>query len=241
MINKLSACCGCGACSMICPNKCISMKINRIGFIEPVVDKEHCIECGACERVCPLLNQSTVPAKVDEIAAFAAVSASRDDVASSSSGGAFSVLARYVISQGGIVYGAVWTDDYAGVYHKGVETIEQLKLLRGSKYMQSDTRDTYKKVLQTLKSGRLVLFSGTPCQIKALLLYVGKKLRKNLITVDVACYGAPSGKIWQAYWSWLKGTLGVEVVKGFSMTTTTDTPLFGPLTKTMVIEKLGGG
>lgn len=241
MQNKSKECCGCGACAMICPKKCISMKVNRLGFFEPVIDKAHCIECGACKRVCPLLKKIPNSTNVDEIEAYAAVSASCDDVACSSSGGAFSVIARHVISQGGIVYGAVWSDDYAGVYHKEVETFEQLNLLRGSKYMQSDTGDTYKKVLHNLKSGRLVLFSGTPCQIKALLLYVGKLLRRNLITVDVACYGAPSRKIWQAYWSWLKNKLSVKGVKGFSMTTTTDTPLFGSLTKTMVIEKLGGG
>lgn len=240
MQNISKECCGCGACATICPKGCISMKVNRRGFLEPVIDKTHCIKCGACERVCPLLKHSSVSLNADTIEAYAAVSASHDDVTCSSSGGAFSVIARHVISKGGIVYGAVWTDDYASAFHKEVETIEQLKLLRGSKYIQSDTRDTYKKALLNLKSGRLVLFSGTPCQIKALLSYVGRK-RKNLITVDVACYGAPSGKIWRAYWSWLKKKLSVEDVKGFSMTTTTDTPLFGTLTKTMVVDKLGGG
>ena len=50
-----------------------------------------------------------------------------------------------------------------------------------------------------LKTGRKVLFSGTPCQVAALYSVIGKNRPSNLITVDVVCHGAPSVKVFEKY------------------------------------------
>ena len=49
-----------------------------------------------------------------------------------------------------------------------------LAQMRGSKYVQSDTSQIYKKVKADLSIGQKVLLSGTPCQVAALKNYLGK-------------------------------------------------------------------
>ncbi len=116
----------------------------------------------------------------------------------SSSGGIFTLLAVQVIKSGGIVFGAVFSDDCKSVFHMAVETIEGLKKLRGSKYVQSRIGDTYRQAAMYLDTGRLVLFSGTPCQIAGLYAYL-KHDYKNLITQDLICHGVPSPLVWEKY------------------------------------------
>lgn len=50
-ISDKTKCCGCRACSEICPKQCINMERDSEGFLYPVVDKEICIDCGMCEKV----------------------------------------------------------------------------------------------------------------------------------------------------------------------------------------------
>ena len=49
-----------------------------------------------------------------------------------------------------------------------------------------------------MQEGKKVLFSGTPCQTKALHLFL-RKSYENLLTVDIACHGVPSEKVWDIY------------------------------------------
>ena len=39
-------CVGCGVCSSVCTQGCISMEENNEGFLYPVIDIEKCINCG---------------------------------------------------------------------------------------------------------------------------------------------------------------------------------------------------
>ena len=50
-------CCGCGTCSLGCPQKCIQMIVDDEGFYKPVIDRQNCIECGRCKSLCPMLKQ----------------------------------------------------------------------------------------------------------------------------------------------------------------------------------------
>lgn len=115
----------------------------------------------------------------------------------SSSGGIFTMLAEKTIAEGGVVFGARFNEQW-NVIHDFAETIEGIAAFRGSKYVQSRIGDTYKQAEMFLKQGREVLFSGTPCQIAGLKLFLHKDY-ENLFAVDVVCHGVPSPLVWQEY------------------------------------------
>lgn len=193
MIDK-KMCCGCAACFNICPQKCISMVEDKEGFLYPVTDKSKCTNCGLCEKVCPALKKGDKQADID---VYACKNKNYKIQRESSSGGAFSVFAEYVLEQGGIVFGAVFNNEFK-VVHDFIDNSNQLYKLRGSKYVQSDIGESYKKAREFLNMGRLVLFSGTSCQIAGLKNYLVKSY-ENLICIDVICHGVPSPFVFQKY------------------------------------------
>lgn len=195
-ISDKANCCGCSACYSACPKQCISMVEDEEGFRYPIVDKSKCFDCGLCEKVCPVLNVSN-PNKPAYIFAFS--NKSEDIRLKSSSGGAFSLLAELVLSQDGVVFGAAYDNNWE-VAHTYIERIEDLDMLRRSKYVQSRIGDTYKQAKTILKEGRKVLFTGTPCQISGLRHYLRKDY-DNLITMDFVCHSAPSPKVWRKFLS----------------------------------------
>ncbi|MDO4356924.1 MAG: polysaccharide pyruvyl transferase family protein, partial [Clostridia bacterium] len=186
-------CTGCGACDNICPANAISMLPDDEGFLQPQVNQELCIKCGKCEEVCCVYNNfENYNKKVPEV--FAAI-ASEEDRRISSSGGVFPVLAKEFIRKGGIVYGAAMVENLH-VCHKSAESEDELHALLKSKYVQSKIGKIYKDVKEKLSDGRIVLFSGTPCQIAGLKAYLGGQ-QSNLYTVDLLCHGVPSQKMLQ--------------------------------------------
>jgi coenzyme F420-reducing hydrogenase beta subunit len=107
------------------------------------------------------------------------------------SGAIFGSLAKYVLEQGGIVYGS--TLDNNKVYHRSISSVNEIHLLQGSKYAQSSTLGIYREIDNYLKDGKKVLFSGLGCQVAGLLKYLGKRGETdNLITIDLICGGVPS-------------------------------------------------
>ena len=187
-------CCGCEACVQICPKQCISFTEDEEGFKYPHVDKATCIDCGLCEQVCPFLH------KVDPIkpeAIYAAQNLDKEEVYQSSSGGLFILLARKTIESGGVVFGARFDKEW-NVKHSYTETFDGIRTFMGSKYVQSRIGNCYKEAKSFLESGRMVLFTGTSCQIAGLRNYLRKDY-EQLLTADVICHGVPSPKIWQSY------------------------------------------
>ena len=200
-IDNPAECCGCGLCASSCSQNCIMMSSDEEGFLYPSVQSEHCIHCGKCEKVCPVRNKEKTQRQSLK-KAYAAFHRDKKIRFQSSSGGIFSAIAQEVIRQGGVVFGAAFNNAFE-VEHIYVERVEDLSKLRGSKYVQSAMGETYKNVLNFLKSGRLVLFSGTPCQVSALKLFLNEKY-ENLITVDVICHGVPSPDVWKKYVNYRK-------------------------------------
>ena len=195
IIDKHS-CCGCSSCVQKCPKKCISMYEDDEGFLYPVVDKEKCIDCGLCEIVCPCQNDSKKK-RTNFLDIYAIKNKNEKIRMQSSSGGVFTLLAEEVIKKGGVVFGACFSDDWE-VKHHYTESIEGLAAFRGSKYVQSYIGTSYQKVESFLKQGRIVMFTGTPCQVAALKRYLRREY-DNLLTVDFICHGVPSPKIWRIY------------------------------------------
>ena len=205
IIEDKKKCCGCMACVQRCPHQCITIEADAEGFSYPLVDESICINCGLCENVCPVINQSET---AQPVIIYAAKNKDKQVVSESSSGGVFPAMAEAVIEKGGVVFGARFDDnwqcklDYA-------ESLEGIKVFRGSKYVQARTDTAYKDALRFLKVGRMVLFSGTPCQIAGLKRFI-KREYDNLITVCVICHGVPSPGIWEDY----KRQIPVKLVAG---------------------------
>lgn len=197
-------CTQCMACANACPKGCIKMVDVGQGFTIPQIDKNVCMECGACMHSCHQLeNNLERYTPVKTLACWTKVTSDRRK---SSSGGAFSVLARKILSQNGVVYGATM-DKGLHVRHICIDRSEELFRLQGSKYVQSYLGDTFIQVRNHLNEGRLVLFTGTPCQVGGLLVFLRKK-HENLITCDMICHGVPSQRAFNAFCerTKLKGT-----------------------------------
>lgn len=201
-------CTGCSACLAVCPKSAITMVPNIEGFLIPRIDSDKCISCGRCRRVCPSNGRASETLKRDPVCAYAYKNT--DDVrACSSSGGAFWALAKPVIDDGGVVYGAAFDESFV-VRHIRCEDEMSLKRCRGSKYVQSDVGDCFASVHEDLAAGRTVLFSGTPCQVAGLKSYL--KIRgggvSRLILVDVLCHGAASPGLFSHHVEFLESRHG---------------------------------
>ena len=191
IIERPEQCCGCGACVNACAPGAITMQEDKAGFLYPVVDDALCVGCGRCADVCVFAEKQK--GANGEPAVYAAVTRDRGVLKESSSGGLFTALAEAVLDKGGVVFGAAWTDDLS-VAHIGVEDKAALSRLRGSKYVQSTTGDTFRQAKKLLADGRYVFYTGTPCQIAALKAFLGKEY-ENLLTADLVCHGVPSMKM----------------------------------------------
>ncbi len=199
-------CTGCGACRNGCPVSAISMVPDKEGFCYPVVDQKTCVECGRCTAVCPALHPAPPTSHLP--ATFAVWNRDEAVRRASTSGGVFSALADYVLEDGGVVFGAAMGADLQ-VHHVACFTREELKRLRGVKYVQSDIGTTYRQVRQMLES-RPVLFSGTPCQVDGLYRYLGGR-PERLLTCDVVCHGVPSPGVWTDMVRSVEETCGKKV------------------------------
>ncbi len=191
-ITQKAQCCGCTACSSICPKNCINMVADGEGFAYPQVDAARCVDCHLCERACPLLHR---PPQHELLGVYGAKNRDRAVRRASSSGGVFSLLAQEILGAGGTVFGAAFDENFQ-VYHRAVQSVDELALLRGSKYVQSDLRATFREVRALLRSGRPVLYSGTPCQIAGLHGFVPGR-PPGLYTVDCLCHGIPSPRVYK--------------------------------------------
>lgn len=196
-ISEKQNCCGCKACCNICPQNCIEMINDSEGFWYPKVKEDECGHCGLCEKVCPEINVYKNDKSKDKPICLAAWNNDKDIRMESSSGGIFTPIAKWILSNNGVVFGAGY-DSKLNIVHKKTETIDGLKGLRGSKYVQSDINDTYKESKQSLDIGRKVLFTGTPCQIAGLYSYLQREY-EELYTCDLVCHGVPSPKVFNEY------------------------------------------
>lgn len=198
--NEKEECCGCTACLSSCPVHAISMEKDYEGFLYPHINKEKCINCKLCEKVCPMANPNYE--NENNPLAYAAMLKDVNQRQRSSSGGIFYAIATWVISCGGIVYGAAMSEKLK-VIHVGVDNFKDLEKLRGSKYVQSYLGNTYSQIKKQLQLGRLVYFVGTGCQVAGLKSYL-RKPYNNLLTSDLICHGVPSQILFDKHLAYLE-------------------------------------
>ncbi len=215
-LPNLQECTGCGACAQLCPKGAIHLTEDAERFIIPQIDASECIECGLCAKRCPQINSISENYKPVQ-RAYALIS--KDDRNVSSSGGAFSVFARYVLKYEGVVFGAAFYQqneegDYIRCFpklrHVWIEKVNDLDLLRGSKYLQSEIGQSYKACKKFLNMGKMVLFTGTPCQIAGLYQYLGQRHEGRLLTLDLVCHGVPSYALFASYLTKLNKAFNID-------------------------------
>ncbi|HEX3027129.1 MAG TPA: Coenzyme F420 hydrogenase/dehydrogenase, beta subunit C-terminal domain [Clostridia bacterium] len=204
-VIKKNRCTGCGACREVCPRRAVTMIRDSEGFLYPCVESGLCIGCGACLRACPVLSER----KVFRPVFYGCKAIDKTISAESSSGGVFPVIAGELLAAGGAVFGAAYEE--GEVKHVCVESWSGLSKICGSKYVQSDLSGCLKLTKKMLKSGRKVLFSGTPCQIAGLKSSLGRDY-DGLITVGVICHGVASHKVFSKYLSGLEQSFGGRAV-----------------------------
>lgn len=206
-IKDPADCCGCTACASICNHDAITMEPDALGFLYPKVDESKCTDCGLCEKVCAFNENYDKSLNLPKPNAYAARHKDMNEIMKSRSGAAFVAISDYILEQGGVVYGAGYKDHFR-VAHKRATTKAERDEFRGSKYVQSDLTGVFRQVKQDLKNGLTVLFSGTPCQTSGLNSYVGKKLRENLVLVDIVCHGVPGPYLWRDYLKYIETKQG---------------------------------
>lgn len=199
-------CVGCSACFHNCPIQCISFNKNEEGFYYPIVDNIKCINCENCLESCPVITERTESPN-NYIAARA-----KDNVlvSSSTSGAIFPLLASFILNNEGLVFGAAYSDDLL-VEHIGITTYSQIKQLQNSKYIQSNLKHIYNEIKEKLSQGKMVLFSGTPCQVQGLYTYLQDK-PDRLFTIDIVCHGVPSEFAYKEYLTWLEEKYNSQVI-----------------------------
>ncbi len=132
------------------------------------------------------------------------------------SGGAFNAIIKALFRIFGanlVVYGAKYSEDMT-VMHDRAETLEDCEKFYGSKYVVSKMEHVYKQLEQDVIAGKYVVFSGTPCQVKAVKKYIeNKKINiANVFFVDLVCHGTPDKKIWVDFLAYIEKKYGEKVV-----------------------------
>lgn len=208
-IKNKKHCCGCEACAQKCPSKCIEIFEDEEGFSYPKVNSEYCIACNICEKVCPMIVDYNVGNKISS--SYISYNLDLEERLKSSSGGIFLVIAKEILSKNGVVYSAIFLEDFT-VEHSRITNVRELNKARGSKYLQSKIGCSYKNVEKDLKENKYVLFVGTSCQIAGLQAYLNTSYDK-LFTIDIVCHGVPSRKVWKKYLAELEYQFNEKVTK----------------------------
>lgn len=199
MVFEKEKCCGCMLCKAVCPTKAITIREDEEGFQYPEIDEQKCIHCGKCKKVCCFNNHNDTNQEKIEPQVFAVKNKNDEIRKKATSGGFFISLASNVIKKGGVVYGAILNEGL-DVEHIRVTEEKDLEKFYGSKYVQSTIDKIYPQLLEDITNNKMVLFSGTPCQVDAIQTFLAQKNQfdiSNLITCDFVCHGVPTDKIFK--------------------------------------------
>lgn len=207
----INHCCGCGACKLICPTGSIEIQTNKKGFLFPTFDSKKCINCGLCEKVCEFRHFESQQGSTKT---FLARAKNENVLKTSQSGGIFAVLASFCLKHGYSICASSINSEFY-VSHNWLLNENDIPLFVGSKYVQSDLKNTFIESKNKLCSGEKVMFVGTPCQSHALLRYLQLKnvCIDNLLCCDIVCHGVPSQKVFNEYLRFVELKYKAKIIK----------------------------
>ena len=189
-------CTGCAACYNVCPKNCIQMKENEYGEVQPFIAEKECIDCGSCRRVCPNVDEkyiSLLNPKAE--VCYAAARKELQKQPRVASGGIATFLMEKAFLAGWKVFGTA-LDQEMIIEVKELKSLDEMEMFQGSRYVQSNVGDSFKKIKEAVKQGR-TLFIGTPCQVAGIRALCGKNA-ENLYTCDLVCHGVnPQSYLWE--------------------------------------------
>lgn len=211
-LRQKQDCSGCSACADTCPVQAISMYEDSEGFLYPRIDESLCIHCGKCDRVCGFKPKDESRSGYELPKAYGIKHRDEQTRLTSRSGAAFIAFSDRILEQGGVVYGAAMQENFT-VRHIRATNREERDRMKGAKYVQSNVTGVYPVIAEDLRSGKKVLFSGTPCQVAGLIamldaLYID---RSGLVSCDLVCHGVPSPMLWRDYVAYIEKTSGSAV------------------------------
>ena len=199
MLASREICTGCLACVDVCPKNAIEMVMGTDGHIYVQINNDLCVKCLACQHTCMNIHKRDYACNENKSLAFSVYNTDATLYSKATSGGVFSAIAMHFLEIGGAVYGAAYKDGYK-VEHKRITTAEDLVYLQGSKYIQSNMKGVYSKIKADLNANVPVLFSGTGCQVAAVLSFFAcHKNRNMLYTMDLICGGVPSSLLMEKF------------------------------------------
>lgn len=208
VLSPNDKCTGCSVCAETCPKKCIKMAYVDSIHARPVIDIEQCISCGSCMKVCPELSKYSP--SVNQQKYYMAWHLNDEERMSSTSGGAGAALVSNAIKKGWYVCGAMMDDTFT-LSHILTNDVVKAKLLKGSKYLQSNMEGVYQQIKDLTLTGNRVLFIGTPCQVEALNRYLPEKTKDSVLTCGIICHGVNSPLVWDDFKSWIESEYGSKL------------------------------
>jgi len=213
--DNIAFCCGCGVCSIACPKNAILMEQDNVGFIYHVINQKKCVDCRMCKNVCAFEERLRCKKKNEKKVSFAAVNKDKHQLNQSTSGGIFSGIASEFIKNGGAACGANMElkNKIASVEHILINSEDKLTKLQGSKYVQSNMWKCICDLQEILKSGKKVLFSGTPCQVDSIKSLFKSYVGYQLFTIDIICHGVPNQKFFNGYLEEFQNENDIELIK----------------------------
>ena len=206
---ELKQCSGCTACYSACPTNAITMSTDEEGFLYPVIDSDICIRCNKCRIICPINNERSMHSDCQKVYAYTHFD--EKVLSKSSSGGAFTAISDFVLEHKGVVFGAIYSENLV-VRHDYAQTKSERDKMCGSKYVQSELGQTFSQVRRLLEDGRVVLFSGTPCQVAGLYAFIdNQKFTGKLFTVDFLCHGVMSPLLFKEYLEFVEKSQRIKI------------------------------
>lgn len=192
-------CCGCGACSAVCPKEAITIQKNEDGFEQYFVNQQICIKCGKCKTVCPMTNINSKEV-CNSYGLYSVKNKSEQAMNFSSSAGVGYAISKFGIKNGYHICGCIYDKNNSTARHILIHPDEnnKIKLLQGSKYLQSLTADAFKEI-NNMTSDEKLIFFGTPCQVAAIRKMINCKSMTNVVLVDLICHGVPTYHLWKKY------------------------------------------
>ena len=212
ILNIKDTCTGCGACVSCCPKHALTLDYDEEGFYYPQLNEDLCIDCRLCEKTCHAINSPAGTIASMKYKAYMLKANNNEIVKKSSSGGAFTLLAEQVLTNGGVVYGARYNFEKERLEHCSTENCSFSELQK-SKYIESFMGNTFAEVAVHLKNEREVLFCGTPCQVRGLYAFlVSKRIPMDrLLLVRFVCHGVPSNKFFTEYKHYEENKYGAKM------------------------------